>query len=224
VLYTGQGGNEAQGGGVQIADQQWTKANAGLAANAVNGNPLRLVRGPRHRSAYAPPAGFRYDGLYYVRRFWEEQGRSGFRICRFLLIRDDPDPSPWVHLTHNATATRRTEGTIQRLVRNTTSAWRIKHLHSFACQICGVRLDTPAGPYAEAAHIRPLGTPHNGPDTEDNILCLCPNHHVLLDTGALVIHADGTLSDGSGKIRELPSHAVSRNHLLYHARHIARPQ
>jgi hypothetical protein len=35
----------------------------------------------------------------------------------------------------------------------------------------------------EAAHIRPLGAPHNGPDTLDNTLCLCPNHHVLFDHG-----------------------------------------
>jgi hypothetical protein len=33
----------------------------------------------------------------------------------------------------------------------------------------------------EAAHIRPLGAPHNGPDTWDNTLCLCPNHHVPFD-------------------------------------------
>ena len=33
----------------------------------------------------------------------------------------------------------------------------------------------------EAAHIRPLGAPHNGPDTLDNTLCLCPNHHVPFD-------------------------------------------
>jgi predicted restriction endonuclease len=35
--------------------------------------------------------------------------------------------------------------------------------------------------YAEAHHVRPLGRPYNGPDTIDNIICVCPNCHVLLD-------------------------------------------
>ena len=37
-------------------------------------------------------------------------------------------------------------------------------------QMCGIRLEGFAGPYAEAAHVRPLGSPHNGPDTLNNIL------------------------------------------------------
>jgi hypothetical protein len=47
-------------------------------------------------------------------------------------------------------------------------------LYDFTCQICGTRLATPAGAYAEICHIKPLGRPHNGPDVPENILCLCP--------------------------------------------------
>lgn len=39
--------------------------------------------------------------------------------------------------------------------------------------------------YAEAHHVKPLGSPHNGYDVRENILCVCPNHHVLLDYGAI---------------------------------------
>ena len=54
------------------------------------------------------------------------------------------------------------------------------------CQICGMTLTIKDGkPYAEAHHIKPLGNPHNGPDVRGNILCVCPNHHVLLDYGAI---------------------------------------
>lgn len=28
-----------------------------------------------------------YDGLYYVRRYWQEVGVSGFYICKFQLER-----------------------------------------------------------------------------------------------------------------------------------------
>lgn len=36
-----------------------------------------------------------------------------------------------------------------------------------------------------AHHIKPLGGEHNGPDVRENILCVCPNHHALLDYGAI---------------------------------------
>ncbi len=29
--------------------------------------------------------------------------------------------------------------------------------------------------------MKPLGRPYNGPDTKDNIICVCPFCHVLLD-------------------------------------------
>jgi putative restriction endonuclease len=223
VLYTGQGGNESQGGGVQIKDQEWSGPNAGLAANAVNGHPVRLVRGPCRRSTYAPLAGFRYDGLYFVKRYWQEKGASGFRICRYLLVRDDPESAPWQDIRSETMAVpQRRPGTIQRLVRNTEFATRVKELHNFTCQICRLRLDTPAGAYAEGAHIRPLGKPHEGPDAVDNILCLCPNCHVLLDSGAFSIGDNGTLVGLNGTLSELPSHQVNRHHLRYHALHIAR--
>jgi hypothetical protein len=43
------------------------------------------------------------------------------------------------------------------------------------------------GFYCEAHHIRPLGIPHNGADSSDNILIVCPNHHKTLDYGAMMI-------------------------------------
>lgn len=59
----------------------------------------------------------------------------------------------------------RQETTVLRIVRDTKQALRLKTLYSHKCQVCGVRLEGLAGPYAEAAHIRPLGAPLNGPDT-----------------------------------------------------------
>jgi putative restriction endonuclease len=38
--------------------------------------------------------------------------------------------------------------------------------------------------------VRGLGRPHNGPDTPDNVLCLCPNHHVLFDAYSIFIDDD----------------------------------
>jgi len=81
--------------------------------------------------------------------------------------------------------TARRSSTVQRLVRNTVCAVRAKEWHEHRCQICGVQLQTPGGPYAEGAHIRALGRPHDGPDVESDLLCLCPNG---VDAASLAYH------------------------------------
>src|SRR6478672_8334883 len=74
------------------------------------------------------------------------------------------------------------------------------------------------GPYAEAAHIWPLGRPHNGPDELANLLCLCPNHHVLFDNGAFAI-ADGLELIGlPGRLAFVRGHNLSAEHLRFHRR------
>ena len=61
-------------------------------------------------------------------------------------------------------------------------SWNVSELYDYRCQMCGTRLEGLAGPYAEAAHIRSLGKPHHGPDTLDNLLCLC--QQLILDAEA----------------------------------------
>jgi 5-methylcytosine-specific restriction enzyme A len=77
---------------------------------------------------------------------------------------------------------------IERIIRDTkVSAW-VKLVNEYQCQICGMSLQLDSGQfYAEAHHIRPLGNEHNGPDVVENVICVCPNHHVLLDYGAIMI-------------------------------------
>jgi putative restriction endonuclease len=59
--------------------------------------------------------------------------------------------------------------------------------------------DDPGRSLWEAAHIRALGFPHNGPAVLENLLCLCPNDHVLFDAGAIYI-------DHSYGVRESATH------------------
>ncbi|MED0827669.1 HNH endonuclease [Bacillus pacificus] len=42
--------------------------------------------------------------------------------------------------------------------------------------------------YSEVHHIKPLGSPHNGPDIHKNIIVLCPNHHALYNYGAIPLN------------------------------------
>jgi putative restriction endonuclease len=106
-------------------------------------------------------------------------------------------------------------GAVLRIVRDTAVSRRVKALHDFKCQVCGTRLECEGGPYAEAAHIRALGEPHNGPDVIENVLCLCPNHHVLFDYGTISIADDYSLIGQQGRLRTLNDHAIDRAHIEY---------
>lgn len=108
---------------------------------------------------------------------------------------------------------RRVPATGSRIIRDTRLAKRVKDLHNNQCQICGhcIRLSDGSG-YAEGHHIQPLGAPHHGPDVIANILCLCPNHHVECDFGAIELK----LSD----LRQSEGHSVSSDYIDYHNRKI----
>jgi hypothetical protein len=103
-----------------------------------------------------------------------------------------------------------------QLLRDSAIVRQVKEIHAFTCQVCGVRLQTPAGPYAECAHIRPLGSPHNGPDVVSNVLCLCPNDHILFDTGTFSILDDMTFVGRKGVLRVAQAHRVNCVQLSYH--------
>ena len=223
VIYTGHGGNDARTG-KQIADQTLTRGNLALAKSRVEGLPVRVIRGAQPGSSFAPAEGYRYDGLYYVAEHWCEKGRSGHLIWRFKLMRDPSadTPPPPLPPPPGREAPERRPTTTLRIVRNTAVATAVKTLHDHQCQVCGVRLETPAGPYAEGAHIRPLGSPHCGPDTPGNVLCLCPNHHALLDLGAFTIADDLGLIGLEGSLRTTPGHTVDVQHLAYQRDHCAR--
>jgi predicted restriction endonuclease len=103
--------------------------------------------------------------------------------------------------------------TVHRIMRDSEIVVQLKRLYLYRCQICSTRLELISGYYCEAHHLKPLGVPHNGPDTKGNIIIVCPNHHVLLDYGALKIDY---------KSLELNKHAVIPELLNYHNKGICR--
>lgn len=216
IVYTGHGGRDPRTG-AQVADQALRGGNLALAKSSLEGLPVRVVRGSRHASPYSPEIGYRYDGLYAVDDYWHAPGRSGFRIWRFRLfkISDDHAAKRVEEERSTYSTTQRRETNVLRVVRNSRQAREIKALYDHRCQVCGIRLEGPAGPYAEAAHIRPLGAPHDGPDTPDNILCLCPNHHVLFDHSGLIINEDLSLIGACGRLDVHPRHFINSEYLRY---------
>ena len=201
IFYTGHGGRDPQTH-EQIRHQVLTRGNRALAQNRLHGLPVRAIRGAGFRSPYAPDSGYRYDGLYTVDDYWRGLGRAGFFIWRFRLVKMDAD-------------TQRQEG----VVPETPHAQAIKQLYHYRCQICGVQLRGAAGPYAEAVHIRPLDAPHNGPDTPENMLCLCPNCHILLNIGGVGIGDDFGLIGRPGRLYVDFRHRINIEHVRYRRQH-----
>jgi len=101
----------------------------------------------------------------------------------------------------------RIETTISRLVRDSAMVAALKRKYSYRCQLCDARLELPSGFYCEAHHIRPLGEPHNGPDTESNLIIVCPNHHVLFDYGAIRLSTEHLVTI---------AHRIDPLHIEYH--------
>ena len=228
IVYPGQGGRDPNFGR-QITDQELTRGNLGLARSHLDGLPVRVIRGQEGDPAYSPSSGYRYEGLFRVDDYWREIGHDGFQIWRFRLValgNVGPDSAEEASPSGTPSRPGRVETTVQRIVRNTKVAERVKMLHNYTCQVCGSRIETPAGPYAEAAHVQALGTPHNGPDTLDNVLCLCPNDHVRFDAGAIYIDSDNRVVDSvSGAVLRVlmahPGHVLSQIYFAYHRRHFA---
>lgn len=84
---------------------------------------------------------------------------------------------------------------VLRIVRDLTYSRTVKKENDYECQVCGETLRLANGDrYAEAHHVHPLG--EGGKDTPANIMCVCPNHHALLDYGAIPL--DSEEIDGVG--------------------------
>ncbi|KAJ7770544.1 PUA-like domain-containing protein [Mycena metata] len=95
IVYTGEGKGKPEPGqspkpgkNVQQGSQNMASpGNAALNANLKNNNPVRVVRGPEGDIKYRPIQGYRYDGLYNVTKAYMEEGKAGFKMCRFELQR-----------------------------------------------------------------------------------------------------------------------------------------
>lgn len=106
---------------------------------------------------------------------------------------------------------------------------RLKKVYDNECMFCQTKLQVgPNQYYSEAAHIRPLGQPHNGPDRPYNMLILCMNHHLQFDRGMLSVQLSGSsfqivsAINGdplSGRVLE-PKHELDHNCVAWHHKQI----
>ncbi|EAU93010.2 hypothetical protein CC1G_06730 [Coprinopsis cinerea okayama7 len=95
--YTGSGGRDLKGTpsnrknlrtAPQSSDQTFENlANKALLKSTETKKPVRVIRGYKVPSKYAPYEGYRYDGLYTVEKAWMERGLSGFLVCKYAFKR-----------------------------------------------------------------------------------------------------------------------------------------
>ena len=222
IIYTGHGGHDPASK-TQIAGQVLAGGNLALAVSSDQGLPVRVLRGAAGDPAHSPVAGYRYDGLFDVESYWQATGLAGHVIWRFRLVRQpaqntttNPSPAPAPGPGGKAFAS------VQRTVRNTAVTQWVKELYAHKCQVCGTAVTTSSGPYAEGAHLRPVGSPHKGPDSVDNVLCLCPNDHVRVDRGAIGFDplwniVDIATGQATGKKLDVDTaHNLNSVHAAYH--------
>ncbi|BEJ16483.1 hypothetical protein CspHIS471_0510880 [Cutaneotrichosporon sp. HIS471] len=96
--YTGSGGRDLKGTrdkpknlrtAPQTFDQSFENSyNAALKTSAETKNPVRVIRGFKLDSPYAPAEGYRYDGLYVVERAWMAPGLTKkLKVCKYAFKR-----------------------------------------------------------------------------------------------------------------------------------------
>jgi len=226
IIYTGHGGIDPNTR-KQIANQSFeSSGNRALIVSEIKGIPVRVTRGYKHKSKFKPKSGYQYGGLYYVTQHFSDKGINGYRLCRYRLekIKDfnfiEDSGSESKKLPEGKKYSKRIPTSTLRIVRDTLLSKKIKELYDYKCQICGIRIEVRNVPYAEGSHIRPLGVPHNGSDTPGNIICLCPNHHVMFDKGVFSINNDLTLKGMEGKLYVDKKHKINFDNLSYHREHI----
>ena|GEM_PF-1257096 len=140
------------------------------------------------------------------------------------------DSAPLGHRGLQVPTTMRTLRNIR--LRDTFLATEIKRRYAKVCQVCRSPLRLSQGEcYAEAHHLKPLGSPHFGPDVVGNIVVLCPNHHVMFDRGVATIVPDTltiqhhlpSVFPKSARLYLESWHVLNQKYLEYHHRKVFAP-
>jgi len=171
-------------------------------------------------------------------QFWEKQGIGEFLRWREAFYKAraqeaaDTDEELMEMLEKRAGRLAEPPQTqrviVNRIIRDSALGRFLKSLYSYRCQICKSTFRLPSGSkYVESHHLRPLGRRHGGIDKETNMLILCPNHHAMMDYGAIAIHPDQLTvlsidknSRESNKPVQLMRHPIDKVFLEYHLANI----
>ncbi|KEH20246.1 histone-lysine N-methyltransferase family member SUVH9 [Medicago truncatula] len=87
IIYTGQGGRK-KNSSIQICDQKLEGGNLALERSMHYGIEIRVIRGMKYEGG-ATSSGkvYVYEGLYRITDCWFEEGKYGFRVFKYKLLR-----------------------------------------------------------------------------------------------------------------------------------------
>ena len=103
--YTGEGGRDLKGTPAnrknlrtapQSKPQTLTRGNLALKISCDTGKPVRVIRGYKLDSPFAPATGYRYDVLYQVKSFSFVPGMAGKGVYKYAFVRMPGQKKPWV--------------------------------------------------------------------------------------------------------------------------------
>jgi hypothetical protein len=216
---------EALGGSAHLDDiEEYIKNNSDedfKKSHIIQGNTIRAEL--QFASSDARQFKKKHDLFYSVEGIKKRSGIWGLRS----KIVNTPRAEDLGEIEEKTDLPERVITEIYRVLRDTVLTKKIKILYQNECQICNQKIKLQENDYSEAHHIKPLGR-HRGPDSADNIIILCPNHHVEFDYGVIainpntleIIHKDDKNIFINKNIKLHPSHRLNKEYLEYHLNNI----
>jgi len=135
-------------------------------------------------------------------------------------------------LPNNNKKSKTTQIQTSRMIRDTAMIKKLKNDHEYKCQICENRILVDKNPkhyYAEGHHLEPLSLNKNSTknvDIEENIIILCPNHHIEFEKHVIaidisdcetILHINGPKNKFHGKkIKDTDIHSIDRKFITHH--------
>ena len=164
------------------------------------------------------------NGVWAIKAEWlEEDTPSRVQKENDLKVRSE---EPINSHSNDEDSKERIGHTIYQLKRNSKLSKLLKEHYSFRCQVCGKSISIENENYAEVHHIRPRNR-YSGDDVWENMIVLCPNHHVEFDYGVLflnpsnfhLVHKFDSEINGK-KITVKPPHVIGREYAEFAKTHI----
>ncbi|GKC05364.1 histone-lysine N-methyltransferase family member SUVH9-like protein, partial [Tanacetum coccineum] len=90
IVYTGHGGQD-KNSKLHVVDQKLEGGNLGMERSMQYGIEVRVIRGLKYKGGPSEKL-YVYDGLYKVIDAWLVDGRSGFGVYKFKLVRMEGQP------------------------------------------------------------------------------------------------------------------------------------
>ncbi|KAF8364759.1 hypothetical protein HHK36_033261 [Tetracentron sinense] len=91
LIYSGQGGNINRKD-KQVVDQKLERGNLALERSLRRATEVRVIRGMNVGHSNSAVKVYVYDGLYQIQESWIEQGKSGFNVFKYKLVRVPGQP------------------------------------------------------------------------------------------------------------------------------------